>query len=293
MTKAKTTKKEETKDVAKQQGGEVAIPSGIDLSASAKHAENETIEMQDQALPWLKMCQKNTPELDDEDEFADLEYGDLFLPTGEIWKGDVGAIFVPFYYGRTFVEWRPRSAGGGFIDDHGLQKGKELAKTCTRAENKKVATVLPSGNELIETAYWAGFIVDMDGDDVTLHQAIFALTSTGLSASKDWNTKVMKYRFGGAPNYIRWARPWRIRTEKTSNEAGKFVIPKINLYKPEDHDGPFHTFDLPGGVELWQECDRLAKEFKDGFRLQAPADEKAPDEATNNQGAKDDGEEPY
>lgn len=265
-----TNKKEETNVTSAKETN--VVPSGIDLAASAKHAEHETIEMQDQILPWLKMAQKNTPQLDDEDDFDGLEYGDLFLPTGEIWKGSVGAVFVPFYYGRTFVEWRTRNSGGGFVADHGLKAGKELSRTCTLAENKKVPTVLPNGNELIETAYWAGFIVDPEGKERT-NQAIFALTSTGLSASKEWNTKVMKYRFAGTDNYIRWARPWLIRTEKTSNEAGSFVIPKINLYKPEGYADVFHTFALPNGVELWKECDRLAQEFQNGFRLQAPDDE--------------------
>lgn len=283
------TKKQTNAVTKKQDAGAVAIPDGIDIVASAQQANNETIGMQDQVFPWLKVVQKNSPELDDDANFPGLSFGDLFLATGETWEGKSGLVCVPFYYGRTYVEWRPRASGGGFQADHGLTDGSELAKTCTRAENKKVATVLPNGNDLIETAYWAIFIIDPEDASVKPIQSIFAMSSTFLSVSKEWNTKIIKYRLGGAPNYIRWARPWTVTTERESNDAGVWALPKVSLYKPEKHDGPFHTFDLPNGVELWKECDRMSDVFKSGFRLQGDAS----DTPADNEGAENEGDAPY
>ena len=249
------------------------VPAEIDLGAAGKLAENETIEMADLVLPWVKVCQKSAPELDDRENFPNLEYGDLFLQTGEVWKAAEGLIAVPFYYDRTYVEWGPRESGGGFIADHGLKKGSELRKTCTCAEGKKVATRLLNGNDLIETAYWAALVVNIC-NGVTL-EAIFAMSSTHLAVSKEWNTKICKYKMDGAENYIRFARPWKIVTEKKSNDAGSWAIPKINSFVPPGAVTPFHTFNLPNGVAIWQACQRLAVDFKEGFRLQDPETEEA------------------
>lgn len=293
-TKQKTTRRggeaqvgkpEEKKEIVAQ----AVIPDGIDIAGAAQLAGNEHIEMQDQALPWLKVAQLLTPELED-DEFDGLAFGDLFLPSGEIWKAKEGLVYVPFYYGRTYVEWIARNAGGGFVEDHGLQKGKELAKTCKRAENKKVPTILESGNELIETAYWAGFIVDPE--DGSVEQAIFAMTSSFLSVSKGWNTKIMKYRIGGAQNYIRFARPWHVTSERKEDGTQRWATPKIKLYKPKDHEDVFHTYHLPNGIELWQECARLAGEFKETFRLQASEGQTMDADPVDNE-AVPEGDQPY
>jgi hypothetical protein len=246
-----------------------SVPAGIDLAAASKHADDETIELADQVMPWLKVAQKTSPELDDVEMFDGLKFGDFFMSTGEQWDGKSGVVFVPFFYGRTYIEWISRDKGGGFVSDRGLVHGKALAATCTVAPNKKVATVLPNGNDLIETCYWAGFIVDPEGGDPI--QAIFAMSSTFIPVSKNWNSMIMKYRMPSASNYIRFARPWSITTEKTSNELGAWALPKIVPYKPDGHEGAFNTFDLPNGVEIWNQCDALATVFKSGFSLQGEA----------------------
>jgi hypothetical protein len=245
-----------------------SIPAGIDIAAASKHADDEVIQLADQSMPWLKVAQKTSPELDDMELFGGLKFGDFFMGTGEQWDGKLGLAFVPFFYGRTYVEWVSRDAGGGFVADRGLIKGKELSTQCTTAPNKKVATVLPNGNDLIETCYWAGFVVDPTGESEPI-QAIFALTSTFIPVSKKWNSMIMKYRLPGAANYIRFARPWKISTERTSNELGAWALPKVAPYKPDGHEGAFNTFDLPNGVQLWQECDALATVFKSSFTLQS------------------------
>jgi hypothetical protein len=206
------------------------------------------------------VAQKTSVELDDREGYPNLEFGDFFLPAGKSWSGETGLIFVPFYYGRTYIEWLPRGTSGGtFVQDHGLLDGTDLVKKCTLAPKKKVPTVLPNGNDLIETVYWAGYIAD--ADEYT--QCVFAMASTFLAVSKEWNTKIVNYKLPGAPNYIRWCRPWRITTERQSNEHGVWALPKVALVDPG-----MHTFDLPDGLALWQRCNDQAKTFSGGFRLQ-------------------------
>jgi hypothetical protein len=258
----------------------VSIPQDIDLSVGVQMAGSEHIELQDQAFPFLKVCQGLTPEKVSEN-FVGLKDGQLFNTATCAIYDEV--LFVPVFYQRTFIKWRARNQGGGFVEDLGLEAGKKVLTRCTkRLPDSVVATQLTeNGNlfELIETAYWAGFIIDPTNEQDS-ERAIFAMSSTFLTPSRNWNTQIMSFRIPGAASYIRYARPFRIRTEATRNVKGAWYIPSIAPYKPDDWretDGPFYTWMLPNGLEIWKACDALAFELiRSGLRPTVPDSEIVP-----------------
>ena len=271
------------KDVVKQEpGGALAIPGNIDLQKGADLGKKERVEMADQALPFIKIAQGLSPEITEpagKEMFPGLEVGDFFdSATCHVWKGKKGIVFVPAYYQRTYVKWRPRTQGGGFVEDIGLDAGQALQSKLTlmKAEDAFPTKLVEGENvfQIIETAYWAGHVVDPEGK-IPPMKALMAMTSSFLKPSRNWNTAIINFQIPGVDGYIRWARPWKLTTESTKNEKGSWLKPVIVPYTPTDWDveenGPFYTWLLPEGEQIWNLSQSFAELLqKDGLSPTPP-----------------------
>lgn len=87
--------------------------------------------------------------------------------TDEMTPGDVGLKFVPAFRENMYVEWKPRDAGGGLVARHAPTSDVVIAaKAAWEADPdpKKVFGKLktPDGNDLTETWYLYGIVVDDD-----------------------------------------------------------------------------------------------------------------------------------
>ena len=78
---------------------------------------------------------------------------------------------LPCGYKRSFVEWKPREKGGGYVGEH--TPDSELAG---KPRNDRGEVVLQNGNILVETAYQ--FILLMDGKSA--ETAVISMSSTQL-----------------------------------------------------------------------------------------------------------------
>src|SRR5690606_39209842 len=80
--------------------------------------------------------------------------------TEELYPGDPGVLFLPVHREHRFVEWVPRDQGGGFVASHEptdpmiieARKGGGFGKLES-----------PEGNDIVETFYVFGLVVDEDG----------------------------------------------------------------------------------------------------------------------------------
>ena len=86
-------------------------------------------------------------------------------------------------YKKAYVEWIPRDQGGGFVKEHG---DSSIIKQCTKNERKQ--DVLPSGNQIVTTAYHYCLLIKPDG---TLERVVISFTSTQLKKSRKWNSTMM------------------------------------------------------------------------------------------------------
>lgn len=257
------TKDSKSQEVAEVKANKNALPvaAGVDFEADAA-AVQETMGKDDIALPFISIAQGPSPQLlRSKPEYIEgLKVGDIFNSvTKERWDGLKGIIVVPSLYVRTFVEWVPRDNGGGFVADHGLEKGLELEQT-TDDEGR-----LPNGNDLVETHYHFVLVQTEDG----YKPGLMAMSSSGLKPSRQWNTLVSQVRVTRADgSKFQPARPFTaylLQTVEQTNDQGTWQNWKITAAG--------RTVDQPDGVEAYKEAIVFAKQMlESGYKPSPPAE---------------------
>lgn len=167
---------------------EAGLPATIDFGNDAGMGM-ETVSQDDLQIPFVKLLQSNSPEVDPESGVPNARQG-MFLNTAtqQLYDGKEGFQFVPIYLDKKYVEWVPQDKGGGLVaqyDPNDPMVVEELKKV-----GKYKSIVLANGNELIETSYlYAVTLPD-------LNPVIIAFTSTKLTPLKNWLTKLNYFQMG-------------------------------------------------------------------------------------------------
>lgn len=206
-----------SKDVATTKNNAVAAAGGFDYGNDAGTGFEGTTG-KDLSIPFLGVLQSNSPQVEDNSPEGS-QPGMLFnTVTGALLAGSKGQPFLPVHYEHAFVEWTPRDKGGGFVasyaPDSDVVKG-ELAKLEKGRVQGKI--ILPNGNELIETHYAYGLLLDEAGAS-SEGFAVVSFTSTKIKPFRDWKTAM--YLLKGKPPLF--ANRAVIRTIKQKNEKGTF-----------------------------------------------------------------------
>ena len=115
MAKAVAKKNGNTKKVAVMQADMFAEDAGSGVDG---------LGSEDLAIPFLKILQKMSPELDD---IAKAKAGDLFnTVTKEVVKGSDGIRVVNCAYTLQYIEWEPRGSGTGA--PHAIYSAGEIGR---------------------------------------------------------------------------------------------------------------------------------------------------------------------
>jgi hypothetical protein len=163
----------------------------LDFEADAQ-VHSDDFQREDFAMPFLKVIQSNSPEVDETSSklIKGAVKGMLFLSTSKalfnVPQGSPGLAVIPVAYEHKYIEWKLRESGGGFVADHGWVKGKELAEGAEK--NEKGQLILENGNQIVETMQYLLLIIDPSTMEAT--PALLALTSTQLKKGREWNTKI-------------------------------------------------------------------------------------------------------
>jgi len=169
-----------TKELTKAQSKELAslyADTGIEERAG-EATENATQD--DYAMPFLALLQAGSPQVKKTDprRVEGAEEGMFFNTVDKsVYDAEDGVVFVPCGYRRSFVEWKLREDGGGFVGE--FLPGEE-PKTVTDEKNRDI---LDNGNELKDTRYWYGYVINEDG---STDAAVIGMTRTQLKPSKAW-----------------------------------------------------------------------------------------------------------
>ena len=181
----------------------------------------------DYSVPFLKLLQKMSPEVDPDDgAFLKEAKAGMFFDstTGELLES---VDFIPCYYRRTIVEWRTREEGGGFVAQH--EPGHE--QQFGRDDSGRWVT--PNGTYLSDTRYFFGLRVKSGND---LIPSIISFTSTQIKKSRTWLTRmqVLKYakNDGSMATLPIYAHIWKISSVPEENEKGSWRGYKIDLVGP-------------------------------------------------------------
>lgn len=164
-----------SKAVAETQDQLPALPDDLLAEYLAERGEGkQNASADDYRIPFLQIAQALSPQVDKDDDrlIEGLELGMLFDNVeGNVWET---IEFLPVFFDHAHIEWVPTDMGGGFVGRHELS-AQMLDKTERNDNNRDM---LPNGNEIMDTRYLYGFILNRE---TGFHKAIvisFARTNT-------------------------------------------------------------------------------------------------------------------
>ena len=182
-------------------------------------------------MPILSIIQKGSPQFDEthknyaQKQIDGCRPGDLyFAPTNSVLKRPLEVIVTGT--ATLYTEWKPKSAGGGFIGNRPLtvtgQRGYSKGKPGTKEEHKEYL----DGNELVYTIYVALMFKKSDGWE----KAIISFTSTQLKKARLWLKALLNLKVPGTEIACPlFAGVWTITTGPESNDSGGWFGYDIRL----------------------------------------------------------------
>jgi hypothetical protein len=203
------TKKQEEKALAAYGAGVVETHDELDKDSYA--------------IPRIALIEKLSPELEeDAPEFLpDAKPGLLVNKVmGEVYPGPI--LVIPVLRRRVYLEWVPRSQGGGFVAEHNVTDGAELMKQTQRSE--KNYDILPSGNELHNVLEF--YILASSDEGETWEPAILSMSRTRMAEGKKWNMRIDAFSRGGT-KITPLAQVYELGTAKRDNPEGVSYVYKV------------------------------------------------------------------
>jgi hypothetical protein len=212
-------KKEQSNEVVVQKTG--GVVATYDYGKMAGEGFEE-VKGTDLAIPFVNVIQPLSKAVEDSGATA----GQLFnTVTGELIDGEEGINFIPCHKELAFVEWIPRDKGGGFVGLHA--EDSEIVKAAIEANGgKRIGKLKVGENDLIETHYVYGLILNKDGTQQDGF-AVIAFTSTKIKVFRNWLTAM--YTIKGRPPMF--ANRATIKTIKQKNKIHTFYNLKIDPLK--------------------------------------------------------------
>lgn len=193
----------------------------------------EDVSSKDLAVPFLKVLQPGSPEVDDTSKGA--RPGQIFnTVTGELISGETGVVFIPCHNLHCYVEWVSREKGGGYVGQRD-RDSLEIKKLINAKKDIKDKLFSPQGNELIETGYLYGLLLNEAGTESTGF-AVISFTSTKLNAYRKLITAT--YALKGRPPLF--ANRAVFKTVKQKNEKGTFFNFEVEPLKKTWHESLIH-----------------------------------------------------
>jgi hypothetical protein len=182
---------------------------------------------EDRTIPFVSIMDIKSPQLNPRNEayIQGAEAGDIYLKGAvhPIVKSEVGLLVQPCAYDQAWVEWVPRSKGGGFVARYPMNAKPEIVEKPDPENENRTKTYTKSSqgvNELIHTRYhyvltgtkpWTPYVI--------------GFKSTGHTVSRDWTTLITNLSDGGiVPSFGRLYRLLPKLHTKNQNEWYLFSV---------------------------------------------------------------------
>jgi len=236
--------------VKKRKGNGKAKPLAIinDMFLADAGIGVRDLQTEDLAIPFLKVLQKMSPELDD----LDVRAGDIFnTVTKEGVSGKAGVRVINCAYHLQHIEWEPRGTGSGA--PHKIYAaGAEMPET-QRGEDNKDYVVDGNGRYIERTAQH--YVLVIDDNDFT-QQALISMKATQFKKSKQWNSALkslkMKDSSGNLFTPARFAHIWLLKSTPEENKNGSW------------HGWEISKESLIDDIALYQEAKLFAESINEG-----------------------------
>lgn len=184
-TRKKATAKKKAKgtSVAKPtKAGAVTDAGMLGMFEQDSGAGLENIHKEDTKIPFLRVLQALSPQLQDGDPayIEDAKAGMLLNSvTGEVYDGKAGVLVIPVHFEKVYIEWKPRTEGGGFVNQF-----------TTKDEAEEEAD---EANDIVDTAHHY-CLIRSERDEVW-QPIVIPCKSTMLSVSRGWNAMMQSVIF--------------------------------------------------------------------------------------------------
>jgi hypothetical protein len=209
----------------------------LDEIAQAGQEYQETLTKDDMSIPFIQILQQLSPQCTKgkPEYIKGAEPSDLFnTVTQQVFKSrdennnPIEAMrILPIFYKRSFIEWVPRSKGGGIVKEYSVEDG--LSIITKRSENNldiiQVGSPLGTpGNQLNDTHTHFCFQVNNDG---TWTPVILTMTSTQIKPSKDLNNLVSNVKLPDGRKAPRFFGIYSVTTQQRTNDQGSWYVWKF------------------------------------------------------------------
>lgn len=203
--------------------------------AAGKGLENTDVK--DYAIPFMQILQTNSPQVNpSEGAYIPVAKPGMIINTVTN-KCYTNIRTIPCLYTFKIVEWKPRTAGGGFVK----QWDREDAPTDYEINDKGRAQ-RKCGTELIDTGYYYCLIDDPDEPEP--YQAVIGMASTQLRKSRAWNSRMKALRLPssngqGTFNPPTFSHEYKLSTVPQKNDKGSWYGWEIGAGVPVREDAIF------------------------------------------------------
>lgn len=218
---------------AVQQTGQVAIAGMDDYDfAQDAGAGMEEAGREDFAIPFFSILQPLSPQCDPEDGIEGAKPGMIFNSVTQ--SLHEALIVVPCAYERRFIEWKPRSVGGGFVAQHmpsevePVGQGKIGRMMLTKNDRGEDVTRLKHGNnDLRDTRTYYVMAIYKNADGTYGYSpAVISMASTQIKVAKRWASLIQGVQVRGADGRLftpaMFSHMYELRVVKNENEQGKW-----------------------------------------------------------------------
>ena len=188
------------------------------------------------SIPRLVILHKQSPQCDtDNGAFVPgAKQGSMFNTVTKAIYDEV--ILIPCFFRQTWIEWIPRTKGGGFVHQH---------MSHPRDANTQVGgpEMMPSGNELVDTYNF--FCMMMREDNSGADPVMLGFTSVQRRKGKDWlttiNQKTATRPDGSIKSLPSYACSYKMSTVPESNDKGNWAGWKIDAHLWVPATSPLYT----------------------------------------------------
>ena len=230
-------------------------PAAYDYGAAAG-AGAEDISADDMLLPFVRILQSNSPQINKHDPkyIEKAEAGMFFnVSTNQLYSGEDGFTAHLCYKTRSYAEFIPRDDGGGFVGQRPVDDPVVVDLRAQQGKFGKLTT--DKGTELTET-YYAYAVLPPAGNGADPELVVFPFASTGITPFKQFLMQLNPLLRKGVPIY---APRVRLRSRSRTNKEGTFFVPLLTFdgARPDE-------FLLPPGDPLLATCDELRKSVVTG-----------------------------
>lgn len=210
MTESTALTKAASKELA-----DVYADLGIEEMAGMSNEDMSSSD--DYAMPFLSLLQSGSPQCKKSDprRVEGAEEGMFFNTVEKAVYSEV--TLIPVAYRRSFVEWKLREDGGGFVTEY---LPGEQPPTVLDDKNRDI---LENGHELKDTRYWYVLIKNENG---SVDPAVIGMTRTQIKPSKAWSYLLAKdvwpdgQERGKAPPFFCWS--YKATTVPQQNDEYSF-----------------------------------------------------------------------